>query len=218
VAVLLPVLPSRVDEAWVPDRNALKLVCTEPPQVCVPRIARDSLDDLREPGRQALAILVAKLPNPPTRVVGVVGDWMGRPVGTLPADALPAPVVVGTASAGVGTDSSDTPDEAPLWFMLDGAGTLPCPDLVGTPEAPNEQYGLARRAAAAWLLGQLPPEERPPVPAKLSGEGTVGSVLDALHALPADEQRSRVAAFRAAELTCAPGDRIEILTGTPGSE
>jgi hypothetical protein len=100
--------------------------------------------------------------------------------------------------------------------MLDGAGTRPCPDLVGSPEDPNEEYNVARMAAAAWLIGRLPPGESnlPSGPAKSSG--TVTQVLGALHALPGEEQQSRVAALREAELTCAAGDRLEILTGTPG--
>ena len=107
-----------------------------------------------------------------------------------------------------------------MWALLDGAGTRPCPQLEGTPEDPNEEYYLTRRAAAAWLIGQVPPEEQQRLggQAKSSGEGTVTQVLDALHALPAAEQRSRVAALREAERTCAAGDRLEILTGTPGSE
>ena len=40
--------------------------------------------------------------------------------------------------------------------------------------------------------------------------------LDALRALPADEQRARVTALRDAERTCAEGDRLELLTGPSG--
>jgi hypothetical protein len=38
--------------------------------------------------------------------------------------------------------------------------------------------------------------------------------MEALYALPTDEQRARVAALREAELTCAAGDRYAMLTGT----
>lgn len=37
--------------------------------------------------------------------------------------------------------------------------------------------------------------------------------VTALRALPAAEQRTRIAALRAAELTCAAGDRLDLLTG-----
>ena len=212
--VILPVLPNQVAEAWLPDRGALELVCTEQrPQVCVPRIARHALDDLQEPGRRALAILAAKLPNPPTRVVGTLGKGPGRPAASQPTDTVPASVGV-ARNWPFGASADDL-----LWEILDGAGTRPCPDLEGTAEDPNEQYYLARRAAAAWLIGEVPPGEQqlPSGQAKSSGEGTVTQVLDALHALPAEEQRSRVAAFREAERTCAAGDRLEILTGTSGA-
>ncbi len=215
-AIAIPALPAQVADAWVPDRRAAALICTEPPQVCVPRVFRASLDDLREPGRRALAILAAKLPNPPTRVVAILPGTSGRPSEAPPADALPAPVVGGIGTPGSGIDVPGS--EGLLWALLDGAGTLPCPDLGGTPEDPNESYSLARRAAAAWLIGQVPPEEQqlPSGVAKTSGEGTVRQVLGALYALPAEEQQSRVVALREAERACAPGDRLEILTGTPG--
>ena len=218
-AIAIPALPAQLADAWVPDQRAAALICTEPPQVCVPRVFRASLDDLREPGRRALAILAVKLPNAPTRVVAILPaapGTFGRPSEAPPADMLPAPVVGGIGTPGSGIDMPAS--EGLLWALLDGAGTLPCPDLGGTPEDPNESYNLARRAAAAWLIGQVPPEEQqlPGGQAKSSGEGTVTQVLDALHALPAEEQQSRVAAFREAERTCAAGDRLEILTGTPG--
>lgn len=38
----------------------------------------------------------------------------------------------------------------------------------------------------------------------------------ALRRLPAAEQRARVAALREAELTCAAGDRLGLLTGPGG--
>ena len=219
-AIAIPALPAELSDAWVPDRKATALICTEPPQVCVPRISRASLDDLREPGRRALAILAAKLPNPPTRVVAVLPDTFGRPSETPPADALPALVGGGFGAPGSGIDTPAGGSDGLLWALLDGAGTQPCPALEGTPEDPNEEYYLARRAAAAWLIGRVPPEEQqlPGGQVKSSGEGTVTQVLNALHALRAEEQQSRVAAFREAERTCAAGDRLEILTGTPGSE
>jgi hypothetical protein len=68
-------------------------------------------------------------------------------------------------------------------------------------------------AAPGWLLDQQLP---PPVAGSEEGPETAlaRQALDALRALPADEQRARVAALRAAELTCAEGDRLERLTGT----
>src|SRR5262245_60183003 len=92
---ILPILPNQVAEASLPDCGALELICTEQrPQVCVPRISRHALNDLKVPGRRALAILAAKLPNPPTRVVGILGDGPDGPPATQPTDTLPALVGV----------------------------------------------------------------------------------------------------------------------------
>ena len=100
--------------------------------------------------------------------------------------------------------------------MLDGAGTRPCPQLEGTPEDPQRGV-LPDRASGRRGLAARPfhrEQQRLGGQAKSSGE-TVTQALAALRALPADEQRSRVAALRDAERTCADGDRLEILTGTP---
>lgn len=59
--------------AWPPSWPcALALACTyDEPQVCARRVHPRVLDQLREPGRQALAILSAKLPQAPGSVVEV---------------------------------------------------------------------------------------------------------------------------------------------------
>ena len=92
-------------------------------------------------------------------------------------------------------------------------------DLPGFGNPRPNGFGATMDDYAAWLIGQVPPEEQqlPGGLAKSSGAGTVTQVLDILRALPAEEQQARVAALREAERSCAPGDRLEILTGTPGS-
>jgi hypothetical protein len=53
-------------------------------------------------------------------------------------------------------------------------------------------------------------------PPKRAGDdairGLARQALGALRALPADELRARVAALREAELTCAEGDNLSLLT------
>jgi hypothetical protein len=105
-------------------------------------------------------------------------------------------------------DVTEYSTEDLLWIMLNGAGVQPCEELMGPRGEPDARYEAARLVAAAWLLDRdLPTAEGP----KQSPEQ---QALAALRALPADEQRARVAAFRDAERTCAEGDRLEMLTGT----
>ena len=87
VAIAVPTMPRQLADAWVPDRGATELVCTsDQPQVCVARVHSHTLDQLRGPARQALAILAAKLPAAPTRVV--VETDGNRTQGPPPADTL----------------------------------------------------------------------------------------------------------------------------------
>lgn len=73
------------------------------------------------------------------------------------------------------------------------------------------RYEDARRTAYQWLVDRAA-ESTPP---RADGKDPARKALNALRAPPADEQRARMAAFRDAELTCAEGDRLELLTGTP---
>ncbi|HEY3261230.1 MAG TPA: hypothetical protein VGJ95_13335 [Pseudonocardiaceae bacterium] len=216
-AIAVPAMPRQLAAAWVADPRATEVVCTrDEPQVCIARMHSYALDELSGPARQALSVLAAKLPPAPTRVMlRTFGD--GRDDGRPPADTL---------LAFVSPDDdvlARTPDDL-VEIMLDGAGVPPCPNLPGAspgkvisggsrPDA-EARYLAARRAAGAWLL------DRDPEPARAGEELDVTlarQALDALHALPADRQRARVAALRDAERTCAPGDRLDLLTGTSGT-
>jgi hypothetical protein len=175
------------------------------------------LDGLRGPARQALSILAAKLPPAPTRVLVEIDK--GATDTPQPPDALLV-YVPPLADATV-------PDpDSMLAIMLDGAGVRACPNLMypaqsrlssdGPPPDPDVRYVAARSAATAWLLDRdLPPaSERS---GQVSEEALARQALEALRALPADEQRARVTALRDAERTCAEGDRLELLTGTGGA-
>jgi hypothetical protein len=200
-AVVLPLQPGNAD-AYEPDRDAIARVCTpDTPLVCVPRAHQSALNSLRDPARQALAMLAAKLPNAPTSVA----EEYRQPHRSERQTVLVQPLRV---SAGQFTD----PPEDILWYLLDGAGTRLCDALDLVAEEQLDRYLTARQVAAAWLLGHLP--ANPPGPAPLSP--ATEPALRTLRGLPAGEQRARVAALREAELTCQPGDRLEILTGPNG--
>jgi hypothetical protein len=68
VVLVVPLLPRYAYQAQVLDRGAVTLVCTpDTPRVCVTRVHHRLLEGMREPGREALAILSAKLPRHPPR-------------------------------------------------------------------------------------------------------------------------------------------------------
>ena len=70
VAIAVPTMPRQLADAWVADRRATESSAPPTnPRCASPRVHSHALDQLRGPARQALAILAAKLPPAPTRVV-----------------------------------------------------------------------------------------------------------------------------------------------------
>jgi hypothetical protein len=211
-AIAVPAMPPQLSAAWVEDPRATELVCTsDEPRVCISRVQSHALEQLLGPARQALSVLTAKLPPGPTRVEARVVRG-GIPRGPQPADTIQMFVTTFDPWTEDRTDNL-------LSRLLDGAGTRPCVSqlgldptqlIEGQPPEPNQRYEAARRAASEWLLGRTPQ----PSPKNEGSGDFVRDALIALYALPADEQRARVAALRAAELTCAAGDRLALLTGT----
>jgi hypothetical protein len=192
-AIVVPMLPDTLTTAWIPDNRATEVVCTrDQPVVCVPRLHSYALNDVREPARQALSALAAKLPPAPTRIE------FGDPTKTRHAGPRPP----GTLFVEI-DDVTNYSDETLLWRILNGAGVPPCPELAGKREA-DASYAAARVVVAAWLLDRDPPPT----------DDAARQALVALHAFPADEQRARVMAFRDAERACAAGDRLSMLTAT----
>lgn len=213
VAIAVPVMPRQLAGAWVEDGRATGVVCTaDEPKVCVSRVQAHLLDTLRGPAREALTILAAKLPQAPTRVE-VRNVVNGMPDAPQPADLVlvffgPFEYVADYASDGL------------LETLLNGAGVRPCVDQLGSdptrptdvpPPEPKPRYAAARHAVSQWLLDRSPK----PVPKAGSGDPETLEIeaLAVLRALPASEQQARIVAFRAAELTCAEGDRLNLLTG-----
>ncbi|WP_431878284.1 hypothetical protein [Micromonospora marina] len=201
--VALAILPAGRQRLPVPDTAAAALVCdSEPePAVCVTRVHAGALTDLRDPARQALATLSAKLPQAPTAVHETPESWYEVPPAPQPQDVLLVELELapwGGAKAG--------PDEL-RWRLLDGAGTRPCAYTLGNPDAARANR-VARLAAAAWLTDGAPPAG-PDRDAALQ-------TWQALGALPAAEQRDRVAALRKAALACTEVNLLDILAGDDG--
>jgi hypothetical protein len=212
-AIAVPAMPRTLSGAWVEDRRATEVICSrEDPPICLARIHAYALDTVRGPAREALSVLARKLPPAPTRVL-VLGFDFWPAQGPQPADTLIVRLDL-IASADYTTDEL-------VGIMLDGAGVLPCAGEMaidpnepvrGEPtKEPDPRYVGARQAVTAWLL------DRPPAPATGAKEAPetvlARQAFDTLVALPVDEQRARVAAWRDAERACSDGDRLELLVG-----
>ncbi|MFI7575935.1 hypothetical protein [Micromonospora sp. NPDC049497] len=198
--VALALLPADRQRLPVPDPEAAALVCSSDAglQVCVARVHATALADLREPARQALATLSAKLPQAPMSVRETPASWYDAQPRPQPRDTLLVDLELdpwGGAKA--------TPEEL-RWRLLDGAGTRPCPYIIGKPIAARSHH-TARLAAAAWLIGGRPP----------SGEygDAAFRAWEKLQSLPATEQRDRVTALREAALACDEVNLLEVLVG-----
>jgi hypothetical protein len=207
-AVAVAVLPERYADAYYLDPGAAALVCTpDTPRACVMRAHQAALADLRGPAREALAILAAKLPDAPTRVVETT--YMDPPPPR--ADT----VYIALQVSGDGRDARSALGTTPdiRWDLLLGAGTPACADASAPGTPGRRQHDIARFVAAAWLLGQEPPAPADPSDPGLLQRSETLPVYQALGELPPAEQRTRVAELREAELACDRRDRLEILTG-----
>lgn len=197
-AIALPLQPHRLSGAITYDQAAIAPVCTpDAPRVCVTQVHAHLLEDLREPARQALAILSTKLPNAPTSVAEFFTHLSTPNPQPRRADTV---MVVLRVQGG---RNAASPEEI-QYQLLDGAGTPPCTTMATAPE----RYRLARDLAAAWLLDTPPPPD---------ADSQALRNWTTLQSLPVQEQRARVAAFREAELACDGRDRLDILIGPNGS-
>jgi hypothetical protein len=187
-----------------PDAGALVPFCTtDVPRVCLTRLNAPALDAVRGPARQALALMAAKLPAPPSSVV-VTDTWATGVRPPRRADTVYVDLQV--------EEKYGRPVETPaemLWRIASGAGTRPC-DVAET----DERYYAARLVAAAWLVGR-PPAEVPLWTEPLGSGELIDQAWQDLTLQPYAEQQARVAALREAELACDGRDRLSILTGQP---
>lgn len=212
LVVVLPLLPAHARDAVVLDASATAMVCTDDaPVVCVTAVSRPALAGLREPARRALGILREKLPQAPTSVSEAVFDARAnRFLSPGQASVLYAEVPTLTRTGRIAVPEDDL-----VFGLLIGAGTRPCPFVSALSPQERVRYDTARVVAALWLLGETP-QSVPRDPTWwwwLPGEASVAAAYARLLALPADDQVSRVAGLRAAELVCSPGDRLDALVG-----
>ncbi|WP_245703593.1 hypothetical protein [Streptomyces lushanensis] len=220
-AVAVPLLPAHADRNFVVDKAATALVCDGP--VCVTWVHERELVTLagptgrengESPGEKALRLL-AGLPDPPSAVRETVPAW---PPGTWQPQAPPQPAGLVPVDFEAQALSGATEDEV-LRGLLAGAGTAPC--VVPLRSYPTEEEEgrydrtkavrelAARTVSAAWFTGELKPL---PGAGELRADASrlAGPAWDALRALPADEQRARIAALRTAALRCE-GDLLTVL-------
>jgi len=212
LVVAVPLLPAQARDAVVFDPAAIAAVCTEDaPRVCVTAAQRPALDDLRDPARDALRILGDKLPQAPMSMSEAVFDHRAGQYLTPDRSTVLYAEVPTTGRTG----RIAVPADELVFGLLIGAGTPPCPFAFDLSRPQRTAYDTARVVAALWLL------DRPPssVPRDqywwwwLPDDASITAAYDALLALPADEQRARVGALRAAEVACDAGDRLAMLTG-----
>jgi len=189
--VTLPAL-SGVDSVVVADPGSRELLCDK--DVCVTRAHESYLTTVRAPARSALTLL-RNLPDAPTSVVEIVPDEGYRPP---PANVVPM---------FVGLDASGYPDS----FLTQPADIER--ELVGNAVVPEcrrdgsdgwEAYvgnAVARAVAVGWATGAAGPVVDDP--------SSWGDEYDrferawaAFTTLPANEQRDRVIALRAAAHDC----------------
>lgn len=186
--VAVPVL-STVAEPVVPDLDARALVCDDNgPRVCVTRAHADLLPTVTGPAREALA-LSRKLPSPPTSAVEVgpadyFHDFPPPPAGVLPMYLM-----------------ERQKDPARIRVAILAGFAMPtC--------APNREYSIERFVdqvvMASWLDGEL---ARPPAGDEWwqDAQREIDRGWQALRALPAAEQRTRVTAIRDEVFRCWRG-------------
>jgi hypothetical protein len=195
-ALAVAIMPA---QTYVTDEAATALVCRGP--VCVTKVHEAKLDLLAGPAGEALRLL-GKLPNPPTSVRETP---MLQPLtGHQPRSADVVPV-----------DFSDwrflqAEGDTLKRSILSGAGTPPCFGVEARDDQVRREM-VAHTIAAGWLTGTLAPV-RGNWWSDDETRAEMTRAWDTFQALPADQQRDRVAAMRAIALTCE-GDQLAALTG-----
>ncbi|WP_229067538.1 hypothetical protein [Actinoplanes sp. DH11] len=186
-----PMLSVTRAEAFPVDPAAVAEVCTTDggPRVCVTAAHSRRLPALVAPARDAVRLL-AKLPDPPVSVHEAVPD-LGRP---QPASAA----WLDSDNLGQAGDAADLTAR-----ILAGAGTPLC---TGAGDSAYPDVLRARAVAAAWLYGSHPVPGQTFAADELARRDAMWKTFTAL---PAAEQQRRVAAVRAAGLTC--GDQAAAL-------
>ncbi|NLT54857.1 MAG: cytochrome d ubiquinol oxidase subunit II [Actinomycetales bacterium] len=195
-AVAIPMLPAGRDGGeYRLDRTAMEQVCTEDtPRVCLQRVHAYLLPEMSDWARHALGLL-APLPDPPTTAV----EW--RYLGPDTNDVQPPDTMLFHLE--LAPYERPTQSEGALWEALDGAAAS-----NGTCTVFHQHDTVARRLAAALLIGTLPPTDDGLDEQEAS---LFHETYRRLSVLPHAERIRRVAALRHAVLTCQ-GDLYQVLT------
>lgn len=211
-AVMVPLLPSGGYAASAAfDPEAAELVCADDgPQVCVARVHAGLLPDVVDPARQALAMMAAKLPDPPTRVVESrqVASWAWSSPTSAPTLAPThqrADALVFVAPSIGPTGRAELEREDFLRTLLEAAWRQECGD-----RSEHTHVHLARAVAAAWLAGEPPAPQDWWTP---TDRELADSAYQRLVSLPEDEQRHTMAAARDDALDCRTDTLRSIISG-----
>jgi hypothetical protein len=195
VAVGFAVMPRGADFVESPiDATARQLVCAgTAPRVCISRMHAGLLPEVAPLARQGLARL-AKLPGAPTTAAENVNTFLDEHAQPYRADTVLFRVEVGA-------DGHLAERDQFLPRMLDAAG-------VSADACPAGHDRAVSRAAAYWLLDREPTDDRDGT-AEANNEAR--ALWQELRRLPAGEAAARVAAVRAAALSCQ--DLAGLLSG-----
>lgn len=181
-AIALPLMPTSRAEAYVPDTDAVALVCTpDAPRICVSRVHQDRLDQIVGPARAGLADLAAKLNDAP-RELHETTRWINT------RGPVPQPPGVETFNL----DDRDFVRDVRLGVILGPDFWCETYDPMNLPK---------RIAIAAWFTGEL----RQIYPSSSGGEESLakaGPLWQSLRQLPAAEQTARVAEWRRSTTRC----------------
>jgi hypothetical protein len=200
VTVALPMLPSDPARFLVVNEAAAAPVCSG--RVCVTKLHEDWLATLAGPGEEALRLL-ARLPDPPVSIRESTAPDAVRHAPERDARVL----LVDFGNR----DVRDVTGDELTRGLLAGAGTPSCGGVATGDFDDRNRELAARTVAAGWLMGDLAPLPGTP-PGLPELDALVEPAWEALHALPEDRQRARVAALRAAALSC-DADLLDVLTG-----
>jgi hypothetical protein len=203
-AVAVPMFPAVATQNYVLEPTAVALVCDDHgPRVCVTRVHENLLGTLVVPARAALAQL-SKVPGVPTTVQEVPNPQAFN--GTSPVPPGVVPIDFDDFDLMAGGKVTTDPDRLRL-YLIAGAGTRTCTP----PSYFNSREQAARTVAAAWVAGELKPLT-PHFYEAADVDPLAAATWRTFSALPADVQRDRIVALRAAAIWCN-GDLLSVLTG-----
>lgn len=220
MVLTIVVTPVGLGTRYQVDDAAQRLVCADgTPQVCVTAVHAYELPEVAPAARRALAML-AKLPGAPTRAVEWRADapytfdraqFRGRTPKLEPGTVMfrlePEDPMLGTGDL-FSLESVSPTGTGLTANIVNGAGTTMNGCRLGD--------AVALGAAGAWLMGvDVLPLADGTFSYDAGIRAEIAATVQALHALPEQEQVRRVTALRDAANACRTDDLRSILTGPP---